>query len=188
MAPPPFPARPRQERCVASVPQGHWQTTTSVGALRQRELVAPMVADGPMDGEMFRSYVDQCLAPVLCARDIVILDNLSSNKVRGVRETIAAVGAILLYLPPYSPILNPVESFLPGSRHCHARPRSQCRCPLDRDRRLARDATRRNSLKSRKPRPHRKQSQADGPQNDERNSSKIMACSTGQRFRIHLRG
>jgi len=102
---------PRGQRCVASVPQGHWQTTTFVGALRQRELVAPMVADGPMDGEMFRAYVDQCLAPVLRAGDIVILDNLSSHKVGGVRETIAAVGATLLYLPPYSPNLNPFEKF-----------------------------------------------------------------------------
>ena len=102
---------PRGQRCVASVPQGPWQTTTFVGALRQRELVAPLVADGPMDGELFRAYVDQCLAPVLRSGDIVILDNLSSHKVGGVREAIAAVGATLLYLPPYSPDLNPIEKF-----------------------------------------------------------------------------
>jgi transposase len=101
----------RGQRCVGSIPQGHWQTTTFVGALRQRELVAPMVADGPMDGEMFRAYVDQCLVPVLRPGDIVILDNLSSHKVRGVREVIAAAGATLLYLPPYSPDLNPIEKF-----------------------------------------------------------------------------
>jgi transposase len=70
-----------------------------------------MVADGPMDGEMFRAYVDQCLVPVLQPGDIVILDNLSSHKVRGVREAIAAAGAHLLYLPPYSPDLNPIEKF-----------------------------------------------------------------------------
>jgi transposase len=70
-----------------------------------------MVADGPMDGEMFRAYVDQCLVPVLRPGDIVILDNLSSHKVRGVREAIAAAGAHLLYLPPYSPDLNPIEKF-----------------------------------------------------------------------------
>ena len=70
-----------------------------------------MVADGPMDGEMFRAYVDQCLVPVLRPGDIVILDNLSSHKVRGVREVIAAAGATLLYLPPYSPDLNPIEKF-----------------------------------------------------------------------------
>ncbi len=102
---------PRGQRCVAAVPQGHWQTTTFVGALRQRELVAPMVADGPMDGEMFRAYVDQCLLPILRPGDIVILDNLSSHKVRRVREAIAAAGANLLYLPPYSPDLNPIEKF-----------------------------------------------------------------------------
>ena len=101
----------RGQRCVAAVPQGLWQTTTFVGALRQRELVAPMVADGPMDGEMFRAYVDQCLVPVLRSGDIVILDNLSSHKVRGVREVIVAAGATLLYLPPYSPDLNPIEKF-----------------------------------------------------------------------------
>jgi transposase len=82
-----------------------------VGALRQRELVAPMVADGPMDGEMFRAYVDPCLVPVLRPGDIVILDHLSSHKVRGVREALAAAGATLLYLPPYSPDLNPIEKF-----------------------------------------------------------------------------
>jgi hypothetical protein len=71
-----------------------------------------MVADGPMDGEMFRAYVDRCLVPVLRPGDIVILDNLSSHKVRGVREAIAAAGARLLYLPPYSPDLNPIEKFL----------------------------------------------------------------------------
>ncbi len=102
---------PRGQRCIAAVPHGHWQTTTFVGALRERELVAPLVADGPMDGELFRAYVDQCLAPVLRSGDIVILDNLSSHKVGGVREAIAAVGATLLYLPPYSPDLNPIEKF-----------------------------------------------------------------------------
>ena len=102
---------PRGQRCVASVPRGHWQTTTFVGALRWCELVAPMVADGPMDGDMFRAYVDQCLVPVLRPGDIVILDNLSSHKVGGVREAIAAAGANLLYLPAYSPDLNPIEKF-----------------------------------------------------------------------------
>jgi len=102
---------PRGQRCVAVAPQGRWQTTTFVGALRQRELIAPMVADGPMDGEMFRAYVEPCLVPALRPGDIVILDNLSSHKVRGVRETITAAGARLLYLPPYSPDLNPIEKF-----------------------------------------------------------------------------
>jgi len=102
---------PRGQRCVASVPQGHGQPTTFVGALRRREWVAPMVADGPMEGEVFRAYVDHCLVPVLRPGDIVILDNLSSHKVGGVREALAAAGANLLYLPPYSPDLNPIEKF-----------------------------------------------------------------------------
>jgi len=102
---------PRGERCVGTVPHGHWQTTTFVGALRQREWVAPMVAEGPMDGEMFRAYVNPCLLPVLRPGDIVILDNLSRHKVRGVREAIAAAAATVLYLPPYSPDLNPIEKF-----------------------------------------------------------------------------
>ena len=102
---------PRGERCVGAVPHGHWHTTTFVGALRQRELVAPMVAEGPMDGEMFRVYVNHCLLPILRSGDLVILDNLSSHKVRGVREAIRAVGATLVYLPPYSPDLNPIEKF-----------------------------------------------------------------------------
>jgi transposase len=82
-----------------------------VGALRQRELVAPMVAEGPMDGEMFRAYVNHCLLPVLRPGDMVILDNLSSHKVGGVREAITAAGATVVYLPPYSPDLNPIEKF-----------------------------------------------------------------------------
>lgn len=102
---------PRGRRCVASVPHGHWKTTTFVGGLRQDRLIAPMVTDGPMDGAMFLAYTRRLLAPALRPGDIVILDNLSSHKVRGVREAILAAGATLLYLPPYSPDLNPIEKF-----------------------------------------------------------------------------
>ena len=70
-----------------------------------------MVADGPMDGEMFLAYVRQVLCPTLQPGDTVILDNLSSHKVAGVEEAITATGATLLYLPPYSPDLNPIEKF-----------------------------------------------------------------------------
>lgn len=100
---------PRGERCVASVPHGHWKTTTFVGGLCQDRLIAPMVTDGPMDGEMFLAYARQFLAPALKTGDVVILDNLSSHKVRGVQEAITSAGATLLYLPPYSPDLNPIE-------------------------------------------------------------------------------
>ena len=100
---------PRGQRCIASAPHGHWKTTTFVTGLRHQQLTAPMVADGPMDGEMFLAYVRQFLCPTLRPGDIVILDNLSSHKVAGVQDAIAAAGAMLLYLPPYSPDLNPIE-------------------------------------------------------------------------------
>ena len=100
---------PRGQRCIASAPHGHWETTTFVAALRHQQLTAPLVTDGPMDGEMFLAYVRQFLCPTLQPGDIVILDNLSSHKVTGVQDAIAAAGAMLLYLPPYSPDLNPIE-------------------------------------------------------------------------------
>ena len=102
---------PRGQRCIDSAPHGHWQTTTFVGALRHRRLTAPMVTDGPMDGETFLAYVHQFLCPTLQPGDTVILDNLSSHKVRGVEKAISTTGATLLYLPPYSPDLNPIERF-----------------------------------------------------------------------------
>ena len=102
---------PKGRRCLASAPYGHWQTTTFVGALRRLRLTAPMVTDGPMDGEMFLAYVGKFLCPTLQPGDIVILDNLSSHKVAGVEEAITATGATVLYLPPYSPDLNPIEKF-----------------------------------------------------------------------------
>lgn len=100
---------PRGQRLDAAVPHGHWQTTTFIAALRQDRIAAPCVFDGPMNADCFRAYVEQCLAPTLSVGDIVVLDNLSSHKVAGIRETIEAVGASLLYLPPYSPDLNPIE-------------------------------------------------------------------------------
>jgi transposase len=102
---------PKGERCVASVPNGHWHTTTFIAGLRVNELTAPMVLDGPMDGEAFLMYVRQCLCPTLKPGDIVIADNLPSHKVAGVREAIEAAGATSRYLPPYSPDLNPIEQF-----------------------------------------------------------------------------
>jgi transposase len=100
---------PKGERCVASVPHGHWKTTTFIAGLRVNELTAPMVLDGPMDGEAFLTYVRTFLCPTLKAGDIVIADNLPSHKVAGVREAIEATSATLRYLPPYSPDLNPIE-------------------------------------------------------------------------------
>jgi transposase len=100
---------PRGERLVASVPHGHWKTSTFLAALRHDGLVAPCVIDGAINGAAFRAYVEQFLAPTLKPGDLVVLDNLSSHKVAGVREAIEACGARLLYLPPYSPDLNPIE-------------------------------------------------------------------------------
>src|SRR5271154_1918072 len=100
---------PVGERCVASVPHGHWKTTTFIAGLRVGELTAPMLLDGPMDGEAFLVYVREFLCPTLKPGDIVIADNLPSHKVAGVREAIEAMGAELRYLPPYSPDLNPIE-------------------------------------------------------------------------------
>jgi hypothetical protein len=100
---------PRGERCRAAVPHGHWKIMTFTAGLRIDGIAAPMVLDGPMDGEAFRACVEQALAPALRPGDIVIMDNLPAHKVHGVREAIEAVGASLQYLPPYSPDFNPIE-------------------------------------------------------------------------------
>ena len=92
------------------VPQGHWKTTTFLAALRYDGLTAPMVVDGAINGELFLEYVRQQLVPTLRKEDIVVMDNLSSHKVAGVKEAIESVGAKVIYLPPYSPDLNPIEN------------------------------------------------------------------------------
>lgn len=98
------------ERLVCHVPHGHWKTTTFLAALRVRGLTAPLVVDGAINGELFRRWVEQHLAPTLRPGDIVVMDNLNSHKVAGVREAIEAVRAEAVYLPPYSPDLNPIET------------------------------------------------------------------------------
>ena len=100
---------PRGERLVDAAPQGHWRTTTFVAGLRDTGIVAPLVLDGPMTGEVFRKYVEEILVPTLHAGDIVVIDNLAAHKVEGLREAILSADAGLLYLPPYSPDLNPIE-------------------------------------------------------------------------------
>jgi putative transposase len=102
---------PRGQRLVASVPHGHWKTSTFLAALRVDAITAPCVIDGAINGDIFRAYVEQLLVPTLKPGDVVVMDNLSSHKVAGVREAIEAAGARLLYLPPYSPDLNPIEQF-----------------------------------------------------------------------------
>ena len=99
----------RGQRCRASIPHGHWKTTTFTAGLRLNGMVAPMVLDGPMFGNAFIAYVEQVLVPELSQGDIVIMDNLPAHKVTGVRQAIEKVGATLRYLPPYSPDFNPIE-------------------------------------------------------------------------------
>lgn len=100
---------PIGERCHAAAPHGHWKSATFIAALRHDGLSAPWLVDGPMDGDMFLAYVSQVLGPQLRPGDLVICDNLGSHKVSGVEEAITDCGAELLYLPAYSPDLNPIE-------------------------------------------------------------------------------
>ena len=100
---------PIGEQLVDYAPHGHWKIITFVGGLRLRGMTAPFVLEGAMNGPMFLAYVKQCLVPALKRGDIVVMDNLPVHKVAGVREAIEVAGATLLYLPPYSPDLNPIE-------------------------------------------------------------------------------
>jgi transposase len=102
---------PRSERLIDRAPQGHWRSTTFVAGLRDAGIVAPFVVDGAITGPIFRIYVEKVLVPELQPGDVVVLDNLAAHKVAGVREAILAAGAGLLYLPPYSTDLNPIERF-----------------------------------------------------------------------------
>ena len=101
---------PRGERLHAPIPHGHWRTTTFVAGLRLCGIDAPMVIDGPINGEIFLAYVRQVLVPTLRPGDTVIMDNLGSHKGAAVREAIDAAGARLRFLPPYSPDFNPIEN------------------------------------------------------------------------------
>lgn len=99
----------RGRRLLARVPQGRWTTMTFLAALRHDRIAAPCVIDGPINGAIFRAWVEQFLAPTLRAGDIVVLDNLGSHKGAAIRRVIRSTGAHLLFLPPYSPDLNPIE-------------------------------------------------------------------------------
>ena len=114
---------PRYGRCesgkrlIAHVPFGHWKTTTFVAALRHDRLTAPCVFDGPINGEKFLAYVEQILVPTLSLGDVVVMDNLGSHKGAGVRKAIEAAGASLVFLPPYSPDLDPIEQVFAKLKH-----------------------------------------------------------------------
>lgn len=108
---------PRGQRLQARVPHNHWKTLTFVAALRADRVEAPWVIDGPINGELFALYVEKVLVPTLAAGDIIILDNLGSHKGKDVRQAIRKAGAHLLFLPPYSPDLNPIEQLFAKLKH-----------------------------------------------------------------------
>ena len=105
------------KRLMAKAPFGHWNTMTFVAALRHDRIVAPWLLDGPMNGERFRIYVEQVLAPTLTPGDLVIMDNLGSHKGVAVRRAIRQAGAKLFLLPKYSPDLNPIEQVFAKLKH-----------------------------------------------------------------------
>lgn len=100
---------PRGQRVPGQAPYGHWKTTTFLAGLTAEGFIAPLVVDGPMNRAIFTAYVQQMLAPNLRPGDVLVLDNLSSHKGAEARQAVEAVGARLLFLPPYSPDLNPIE-------------------------------------------------------------------------------
>jgi transposase len=108
---------PRGQRFVAKVPHRRWTTTTFVAALRLDRIEAPWLIEGPIDGESFRTYIERVLLPTLREGDVVIMDNLGSHKGKAVRRLIRSTGAKLLFLPKYSPDLNPIEQLFAKLKH-----------------------------------------------------------------------
>ena len=108
---------PRGRRLRAYAPHGHWKTLTFIAALRCDRIDAPWVLDGPMNGEAFLLYVEKVLAPTLEPGDVVVMDNLGSHKSKAARTAIRARGAHLIFLPPYSPDLNPIEQVFAKLKH-----------------------------------------------------------------------
>ena len=104
-------------RLAAKVPYGHWQTTTFLAALRHDRIDAPWLLEGPIDGLSFQTYVENILVPTLRPGDIVIMDNLGSHKGKAVRQLIRSAGAKLIFLPKYSPDLNPIEQVFAKLKH-----------------------------------------------------------------------
>ena len=98
------------QRLLAHIPHGHYQTSTLISGIRLEGPCAPWLFQGPISGEMFLAWITQGLAPTLRPGEVVILDNLATHKIGGIREALEAAGARLLYLPPYSPDFNPIEA------------------------------------------------------------------------------
>jgi putative transposase len=105
------------KRLEAMVPHGHWKTQTFIAALRHDRVEAPWVLNGPINGESFRTYVEAELVPTLKPGDVVIMDNLGSHKSKAVRQAIRKAGAKRLFLPKYSPDLNPIEQLFSKLKH-----------------------------------------------------------------------
>jgi transposase len=99
----------RGERLLAKAPHGHWHTTTLIAALGLEGVRCSTVVEGPVNADVFTAFVEQVLVPALRPGDIVVMDNLSSHKGARARELIEGAGATLVFLPPYSPDLNPIE-------------------------------------------------------------------------------
>ncbi len=108
---------PRGKRLIGRAPFGHWNTMTFMAALRCDGIVAPWVIDGPINGSIFRTYVEKVLVPTLHPEDVVVMDNLGSHKSPAIRQAIRAAGAKLFYLPAYSPDLNPIEQTIAKLKH-----------------------------------------------------------------------
>jgi transposase len=116
---------PRGQRLPVKAPFGHWNTMTFLAALRRDRVDAPWLLDGPINGERFQIYVERLLVPTLASGDVVIMDNLSSHKAKAIRAAIRRAGAKLLFLPKYSPDMNPIEQLFAKLKH-HLR-RAQAR-------------------------------------------------------------
>src|ERR1700674_5869202 len=108
---------PHRQRLKATVPHGHWETMTFLAALRHDRITAPWLIDGPINGETFQLYVEKVLVPTLRPGDIVVMDNLGSHKGKAIRQLIRAAGAKLIFLPKYSPDLNPIEQVFAKLKH-----------------------------------------------------------------------
>ena len=108
---------PRGHRLPGSAPFGHWNTMTFLAALRRDRIEAPWLIDGPINGQWFLTYIERVLAPVLSPGDLVIMDNLGSHKAKAVRRVLRQAGARLLFLPKYSPDLNPIEQLFAKLKH-----------------------------------------------------------------------
>ena len=100
---------PVGQRVIDAVPHGHWKTTTFLCGLRLTGLCAPMVIDGALTGPHFEAYLRQILLPALRPGDLVVMDNLRTHQLACVAPLLATRDAYALYLPPYSPDLNPIE-------------------------------------------------------------------------------